>query len=279
MPQASGITQKTNAINSTIEGERDYGAYLMWAPAEIRLRFKDLVKRGLKGSGDYGVVAVGVYNGQGLNRPDQNSEPHVLGRITYPFQFKNGQIMELGAQYHWGHYVTSTSSITIPAALGGGTIAAPTQSSNGVIDQRGALSFIWYPQPFGVEAEWNVGQGPELSPNNDRIESKFLHGGYVQLEFKADTRYGTFFPFTRWNYYKGGRKFGNNAPHSSVNELDAGFEYSPFPEVEVTIQYTRTFDRTNARIGFDSSNAQLATAPYDLTKNADRLGVQVQWNY
>ena len=70
----------------------------MWAPAEIRLRFKDLVKRGLKGTGDYGVVALGLYGGQGPNRSDQNHQPHVVGRFSYPIAFENGQILELGAQ-------------------------------------------------------------------------------------------------------------------------------------------------------------------------------------
>jgi len=255
--------ERAEGLNSTIEGERDYGAYLMWAPAEIRLRFKDIVKRGLKGSGDYGVVAIGAYNGQGSNKSDQNNQPHAVARVAYPFLLENGQIFELGAQYHWGRFVTNVATFD----LGGGPIT-PGQPDDGAIDQRGALTFVWYPQPFGIEAEWNVGQGPELTPDMTRVESRFLHGGYIQANYKWDSSYGTLFPFTRWNYYKGGRKFGNNAPHSSVNELDAGLEYSPFPEIEFTLVYTHTFDRTNTRF-----------APYDLTKGADRLGAQVQWNY
>lgn len=255
--------ERADGINSTIEGERDFGAYMMWAPADVRLLFKDIVKRGLKGSGDYGVVAVGVYNGQGSNKSDQNHQPHVVGRVAYPFQFANGQIMELGAQYHWGRYVTKTTQID----LGAGDIT-PEQPSNGANDQRGGISFVWYPQPFGVEAEWNVGEGPELSPDGDRVESRFLHGGYVQLNYRAESTVGVWFPFARWNYYAGGRKFGDNAPRETVNELDAGLEYSPWPEVELTLAYTHTFERTNARI-----------APYDITKDAERIGAQVQWNY
>jgi hypothetical protein len=42
---------------------KDLGAFF-WAPSKIRERFAMLVKDGYKGSGDYGVFAFGVYNGQ-----------------------------------------------------------------------------------------------------------------------------------------------------------------------------------------------------------------------
>ena len=261
--QNRAALERADGINSVIEGERDFGAYVMWAPADIRLLFKDIVKKGLKGSGDYGVVAFGLSNGQGSNRSDQNHQPHVTGRVAYPFQFANGQIMELGAQYYWGRYVTNVTEID----LGSGLIT-PDQPSNGAHDQRGGLTFVWYPQPFGVEAEWNAGEGPELSPNGDRIEARFLHGGYVQLNYRAESPVGVWFPFARWNYYAGGRKFGNNAPRETVNEIDTGFEYSPWPEVEFSLVYTHSFERTNTR-----------SAPYDVTKDAERIGAQVQWNY
>lgn len=261
--QNRAVLERADAMNSTVEGERDFGAYVMWAPAETRLLFKDLVKKGLKGSGDYGVVAFGLYGGQGPNRSDQNTQPHVVGRVAVPFTFANGQILELAAQYHWGRFVASRSEID----LGAGDVT-PDQPDNGANDQRGALSFILYPQPFGFEAEWNVGEGPELSPDGDRIEARFLHGGYLQANYKWDSSIGTLFPFARWNYYAGGRKFATNAPRSTVNELDLGFEYAPFPEVETTLMYTWSEERTNTR-----------TAPYDDTKNAHRIGAQVQWNY
>lgn len=255
--------ERADGLNSAAENERDFGVFLMWAPEEARKRFKQLVKGGLKGSGDYGVVALGLYGGQGPNRSDENSEPHVVGRVGYPIELANGQIMELGAQYYWGRFVADTSEID----LGGGAVT-PVQPSNGAHDHRGGLSFIWYPQPFGLEAEWAVGEGPELTPDGDRIESRFLHGGYVQLAYRRETSIGEWIPFTRWNYYAGGRKFATNAPQSTVNELDAGIEYSPWKEVEVVLQYTHSFERTNTRID-----------PYDDTTNAHRIGAQVQWNY
>jgi len=261
--QNRAALERADGLNSAIEGERDFGVVAMWAPAETRLLFKDIVKKGLKGSGDYGVVALGAFSGQGPNRGDQNGEPQIVGRVGYPIALDNGQIFEVAAQYYYQRYVTSTTEID----LGGGPLE-PDQPSNGAIDQRGALSLVWYPQPFGFEAEWNVGEGPELNPDGDRVEARFLHGGYVQLNSRHETPYGVFFPFTRWNYYAGGRKFANNAPRSTVNELDAGLEYSPWPEIELTLMYTFSFERTNTR-----------NAPYDDTTDAHRLGAQVQWNY
>ena len=76
------------------------------------------------------------------------------------------------------------------------------------------------------------------------------------------------FPFARWNYYDGPRKFAANAPGTMVTELDFGFEWSPLPEIELSVMYTHTLERT------DSS-----TFPYNRTENADRLALQVQWNY
>ncbi len=253
--------ERPDALNSAAEGERDVGVFFMWAPVEARQRFKDLVKLGLKGSGDYGVVAVGAYSGQGPNRPDANGEPHVVARVSYPFKLDNGQYFELGANAYHGRYVPTVSAIGTPALT-------PAAAAGGVVDRRAGVTAVWYPQPFGVEAEWMVGEGPTLSPNFRNITSEFLHGGYVQLNYRQQTDHGLLFPFTRWNYYDGGRKFGANAPDSKVNEVDFGLEWSPWPEVELTLVYSRSFQRTNTR-----------TFPYANTTDANRVGMQVQWNF
>ena len=65
-----------------------------------------------------------------------------------------------------------------------------------------------------------------------------------------------------------GRKFGSNAPFEYVNELDFGFEYSPWTDLELSIQYTWTFDRTNT-----------SQAPYADVQGASRIEFQAQWNY
>ena len=255
--------ERPDALNSAVEGERDLGAAVMWASPTARQRFRDLTALGLKGSGDYGVAAVGVYSGQGLNRPDQNGEAHVLARVSYPFKTAGGQFFELGVQGYHGHFVSTTQAMTAAGAT-----FTPAQPSAGVLDQRLAFTAIVYPQPVGLEAEWNVGEGPELSADLRSIESTPLNGGYVQLNYRTRNGLGTWFPFTRWNYYDGGRKFARNAPHSEVNEVDIGVEFARWAEVEITGMYTRTFRRTRT-----------STFPFELTRDANRIGFQVQWNY
>lgn len=255
--------ERPDSINSAAEGERDIGVYLMWAPQEQRDRFRDLVRQGLKGSGDYGVVAVGVYSGQGLNRLDSNDDFHYLARFSYPIVIGGHQIVEPGLQGYWGRFVPRLQAI--PTDDGSVT---PTAARSGVTDRRVGMSFVVYPQPIGVEAEWNVGEGPTLRSDYSDITPMFLHGGYVQASYKVDFDYGDFLPVMRWQYYDGGRKFARNAPHARVSEFDFGFEWAPVPEVELATMYTYTPFRT------DSSRP-----PYEEFKSASRIGLQVQWNY
>ncbi|HEX8549119.1 MAG TPA: porin, partial [Cytophagaceae bacterium] len=51
---------RNDALNSAIANERDLGVFFYWAPQAKRKLFSDLVKNGLKGSGDYGVFAFGA---------------------------------------------------------------------------------------------------------------------------------------------------------------------------------------------------------------------------
>jgi hypothetical protein len=262
--QNRGPLERPDGLNGAVEGERDLGAYLMWASPEARRRFRDLVGQGLKGSGDYGVVSAGVYSGQGLNRPDQNGSPHVVARVSYPFELASGQFFELGVQGYYGRFVTQTQAIT---PTGGGTLT-PTRPDEGLVDERVALTAVWYPQPFGFETEWNVGRGPELSDDLTRVESRPLQGGYVQVDYRHAKGGPSVFPFVRWQYYDGGRKFARNAPPMKVNEVDIGLEFARWAELELTMIYTRTFERTRTSL-----------FPYSASRGANRVGFQAQWNY
>lgn len=255
--------ERPDALNSAVEGERDLGAAIMWGSVTAKQRFRDITAQGLKGSGDYGVVALGVYSGQGLNRPDQNADVHTVARVSYPFKTAGGRFIELGAQGYFGRFVTTTQAISA-----NGVSVTPTQPGDGVLDQRVALTAVVYPQPLGFEAEWTFGKGPQLADDLRSIGAKSLSGGYVQANYRFRHPSGTWFPFTRWNYYDGARKFGRNAPRDEVNEVDFGVEFTRWSEVEITGIYTRTIRRTRT-----------STFPFDLTRNANRVGFQVQWNY
>ena len=261
--------ERADALNSVAEGERDLGAYLMWAPYEIRNRFKDMVKMGLRGSGDYGVVALGAYSGQGLNKSDVNGQTHYIARVAYPFEFPNGQFLELGVQAYTGKFVPSSAKV-------GSTAGAPTPTFNarGVDDQRVGITAILYPQPFGIEAEWNWGQGPVLSKDMKTITSGDLSGGYIQASYRhIFANQQELIPFARWQTYEGGRKFATNAPNSSVDEIGVGLRYIPYPELEMTLMYTHG-SRTNT-----NTSSTVPTANHYKDVNADYIGIQAQINF
>jgi hypothetical protein len=255
--------ERPDALNSAVEGERDYGAYFMWASPEARRRFRDLVSQGLKGSGDYGVAAVGVFNGQGLNRSDQNGDFHLLARASYPFKRPGGQYFELGAHAYRGQFVSPTQALTSQNVT-----ITPARDAEGVLDERVGVTAVVYPQPLGIEAEWNIGRGPELSADLSRISATRLHGGYVQVNYRQPTSRGAWFPFARWQYFDGARKFARNAPSFRLNELDLGVEVARWTELELVMSYTRTFERSRT-----------GSFPYAISKGGNRLGFQVQWNY
>lgn len=255
--------ERPDALNSAVEGERDIGAFFYWAPQLARERFRALVRDGLKGSGDYGVFGLGVYNGQGLNRLDSNSDVHAIARLSYPFQFASGQYFEPGIQGYTGTFMPRTAAIQKD-----GTSFTPTFQKSGVRDKRLGLTAVLYPQPFGIEAEWNFGRGPTLVDGDRRIDDRWLHGGYVMGTYRTSNSWGMWVPFIRWQYFDGGRKFARNAPKEIVNEYDFGFEYSPWQEVEITTMYSFTPTRT-------ATNAY----PYDDLEDGHRIAWQVQWNY
>lgn len=255
--------ERPDALNSAVEGERDLGAALMWETATAKQRFRELGNATLKGSGDYGVLSAGLYSGQGLNRSDQNGNPHAFVRAAYPFKTKGGQFYELAIQGYRGRFVSPTAAITT-----GGATFTPSQATDGVVDERVAVTAVVYPQPFGIEAEWTVGKGPQLSKDYRTIGSETLQGGYVQLNYAMKSQVGTWFPFARWQYFDGARKFARNAPVEDVNEVDFGVEFAKWAEVELMGMYTHTFRRTRT-----------SAFPYGLTRDANRIGLQVQWNY
>lgn len=238
---------RTDGINSSMRNERDLGVFYYWTPEPAQEFFKEVLDQGLKGSGNYGVFCLGCYNGQGGALLEQNDNLHLVARLTLPMTLDNGQHVEASIQGYTGHYVVLGSNIR-PLGMGaavtpGGT--ATTGGSDGFLDERLAATFVWYPQPFGFQAEWNVGRGPALNAAQTAIVDDDLQGGYamVMYNYKTDC-HGTLFPFARYAYYKGGYKQERNAPYSHVDEFEMGCEWQMNPQMELTALYTWT-DRTN----------------------------------
>lgn len=247
---------RNDAINSAFRDERDIGAFFYWAPAEIRQRFADLANSKLKGSGDYGAVGFGVFNGQGANRVERNDNVHVVGRVTWPFLFGK-QYVEAGAAGYWGRFNVATG--TGYSIAGGG---------NDLVDARAVASLVIYPQPLGFVAEYNVGRGPSLGEGDEStvVDSRPLHGGYAQLMYRLDNVLGiSFLPYVRGTLYDGGKKAETNAPHYRVRELELGVEWQIFKALEVTGAYLIS-DRTSSRAPYEQEQGHLA-----------RLQVQVNY--
>jgi hypothetical protein len=250
---------RNDAINSALKDERDLGVFFYWAPSEIRQRFKDLVDNNLKGSGDYGVVGLGLYNGQTANRAERNDTPHVVARVTWPFLFGK-QYVEAGVGAYYGRFNVSVSpTAETPYALRGG--------DNNLVDARANVSFVLYPQPLGFQAEYNVGRGPSLGEGDERftVATRPLRGGYAQLMYKVEGAGVSLIPYVRGTLYQGGKKFDTNAPRYDVRELEMGVEWQIYKALELTGAYVIA-DRTSSR------------APY-VQERGDLTRVQLQVNY
>jgi hypothetical protein len=219
---------RNDALNSAVSNERDLGVFFYWAPKRIRQLFSELVKSGLKGSGDYGVFAFGAYNGQTANNPELNDEPHVATRLTYPFQIGN-QILETGVQAYTGRFVIPKANLTSGVKY--------VESLN-YLDQRAAASLTLYPKPFGIQAEYNIGKGPEFNVLTDSIEVRDLRGGYAQVCYQLKLGNHTLFPFCRYQVYDGGKKHEKDARSYNVEEIEYGVEWQPYKQFELVAMYT-----------------------------------------
>jgi hypothetical protein len=219
---------RADALNSSHPNERDLGAFFYWAPEKTRKLYASLVRDGLKGSGDYGVFGIGVYNGQAANKPELNKKPHAVARLSYPISLKKGQIIEPGLQAYAGQYVMAKDQLSSGAKY---------LSDRTYVDRRAAATFVLYPKPFGIQAEYNVGKGPRFNTATDSIESSFLHGGYITMSYRYAFKKRLIIPYVRAQYFDGGKKLELDARSYQVRELEAGIEWPVNKHFEFTMAY------------------------------------------
>ena len=222
---------RADAMNSAVSNERDLGVFFYYAPTKIRKRYSSLVSEGLKGSGDYGVVGLGIYNGQTANKPELNTNRHVVARISYPFAIKN-QIIEPGIQAYKGVYTLSTLSSGVKSNI-----------DKSYLDERIGATFVLYPKPFGILAEYNVGTGPEFDKLSDSITNQRLSGGFITASYKIDFKSQILIPFVRYQKYDGGKKHELDARSYKVEELEIGAEWQPNKNFELVVMYTMSSRR------------------------------------
>jgi hypothetical protein len=262
---------RSDPTNSAVRNERDLGLFFYWTPKEAQDLFKEVLDQGLKGSGNYGVFGVGVYNGQGGSFTEQNDNLHVVTRLAYPFRLDEGQIVELGLQGYTGQYTVLSSPIA-PLGIGPAVRPAGTLETGGRAGHRDARlggTVVWYPQPLGFQAEWNVGNGPGLNDEQTAVVERALYGGYAMVMYRQELRKGgVMFPFARYNLFRGGYKAERNAPFSDIEEWEFGVEWQFNPQMELVVQYTIT-DRTNTTAmssgrSYDSFDGHLIRSQFQI---------------
>lgn len=248
---------RTDAINSAAPGERDVGVVAYYTPNNVRRIWDRLTADGQKLFGNYGAFGLGVFNGQGLNRTERNDAVMTVGLATWPFALDglglDGQVFELG-----GAFMRNRIS---PELRTGGI------SPVSFADNRVGVHAILYPQPIGLQGEWNWGTGPEFDPITGRIEERPLRGGYIQAMGRVrQSPVGPFYPFARWQYYRGGFKAAINSPRLETEELELGIEFLPTAPLEITLTYGWASRKEADERRFGQAEGQL-------------LRVQAQWNY
>jgi len=246
---------RNDALNSAVKDERDLGVFFYYTPRKTQAVHAEIKEKRLKGTGDYGLVALGVYNGQTANQPELDGNFHVIGRVAYPFRLRS-QLLEVSGGAYWGRFTVRTEDQ-------GGTMYRLEDDDASIVDTRGYLAFILYPQPFGIQFEGNLGKGPSQGPRgeDDRtlIRSRQLIGGAAQIMYKIDEPFGTvsIIPFLRAAYYDGGKKSTVNAPHYLIKELEIGVEWQIIKQIELTLAYD-IVERTSDLYPYDQQSGHVA---------------------
>ena len=250
---------RSDAINSAVPSERDLGIVGYYTPPSVQKIWDRLGHDGQKLFGNYGAFGLGVFNGQGTNRTEQNRGLMKVAFATWPFELDGlggmfeDQVFEIGG--------SAMMNDVQPEVRSGGVSAIAYD------DDRVGIHAMLYPQPFGIQAEWNWGKGPEFDRASQSIETKKLNGGYVQMMYRVPTdTVGVLMPYGRWQHYRGGWKAGTNAPRLETDELELGLEWQPWKALEFTFAYARM-----KRAEADERRTGRATG--------DLIRTQVQWNY
>ena len=187
-----------------------------------------------------------------------------------------------------GQVVVSTTPVvpTDPSLTNGQPISPQVTNGGNYLDERVAWHLVVFPQPFGLQAEYVIGRGPQLNNARTEIELGSVRGGYVQLfyNYKCDTYCQNIFPYVRWQEYFGGQKLQSNAPQQSVRETELGLEYQFNRALELTIAYSWTQRTSSDSATLPATCAQFQSAvactqtPYQL-QTGNLLRFQLQWSF
>lgn len=267
---------RADATNSCANSERDMGISFMWSPKVAQQRYKQMLDY-MYGPGDYGVIHLQVYNGQGLNQPEANDNKHVGMRLSWPWELPGGRLMETGVNMMSGLFVVNrgTFSASSPSTLVSNFDSA---HPNGNYEDTRYNFYIYYPpQPWGFIAEYTFGKGPKRD-SDGTIRTHQLNGGYLQAHYQwkySDVGLANF--YARGQYYHGGLKFQQGAPDDKMNEVELGIAWQPDPQWEFTAAYSFT-NRTNVFQTVGATSQSNPGQQFDVYGNLIRLQIIWFWN-
>lgn len=248
---------RSDAINSAVPSERDLGIVAFYTPTHVQHIWDRLAKDGQKLFGNYGAFGVAVYNGQGVNRIEQNKGLMKVAMGTWPFELGTfagkTQVLELGGAVMFNNVK--------PEIRAGGVSAIDYK------DDHYGVHAILYPQPFGLQAEWTWGRTPQYDDIRKAIRSTKAQGGYVQAMYNVgDVGLGKLMPYARWQHYRGGWKAGTNAPRLETDEVEVGAEW----QINSAFEFTLAFANMKRR---EADERRFGRAEGNLIRT------QVQFNY
>ena len=228
VPQSSGAMlplERNWVTRREIPDEKDTGLVYYYTTPEDRALFAQ-GKASAYAPGDFGNIAIGFFNGQGMGPESQevNSDKHLSLRLTKPFELKSsGAYAEVGASYFGGDYYSK---------------GAKAQFTDNLLGIHGYIA----PKPFGVQAEYF----------NGKTEGHDLSGWYGMGLWQA-TPEGTV--FARYDTVDGWRK-GSNADYSR-HRYSLGYAHQFDPNTRVTVEWDREILDTSAGGSNDLVGVQL----------------------
>ncbi len=261
------------SIQTSAPGERDMGVALFYTTPESKARYQTLTQYH-NGPGDYGNIAVQMYNGQGRNKVDYNKNKHFAGKVSYPFELPNGRLIDVGAHAYTGLWdATSVTSMT-----SGATRCSHSISTDGYCTIRDSRlsAYLWTPpQPWGIMAEGVVGRGPERGADGLLREAS-LYGGYIQGNYTwrySDT--GLLTPYARYGEYYGGSKNSTSGANYDTKNVNAGLVWEPDTHWRFVAEYLFKHGTNAASSTADES--ALTFGQSQQVFNMQMLRIQAQW--
>lgn len=209
-------------------GGYDTGLAFFWTPKRDAALFS-LGKGSAWAPGDYGTLAIGLFNGQGVSdnpwgaasTGELNDNKHFCARYTKPFTWGRANAYgEAGISYWSGMYTS-------------------VRSRSAFDDNLLGLHAYLSPAPLGIQAEYFTGE----------TEGADLSGWYAMGLWRTSPA-GTF--YTRYDTYDGPRKGSGPAPYDR-HRTAMGYAHQVDAKTRVTAEYDRetieASDKSNDALG------------------------------